>query len=95
MTIPHDNNILEQQTSPDISNLNPSTSLNNLVSPSIPQIARLINGVHTEVILQAFADKIFIIITQLNRIGTMVRKDRIVLYFPLVYLDNIINSAKK
>ena len=36
------------------------------------QIACIIDGVHTEIILQVFADRVFIAITQTNKLGTMV-----------------------
>ncbi|GAA5971798.1 hypothetical protein JCM11641_001517 [Rhodosporidiobolus odoratus] len=37
------------------------------------QRARLINGVHTDVMLQNFADRIFVVVTQLGRIGCMIQ----------------------
>lgn len=36
------------------------------------QRARLLNGIHTEVLLQSYADRILVVITQLGRIGSLV-----------------------
>lgn len=45
-------------------------------SSSIPtrQAARFINGIHTEVFAQAYADRVFILVTQLGRIGSLVSR---------------------
>ncbi|KAL6068589.1 Proteasome assembly chaperone 3 [Balamuthia mandrillaris] len=40
--------------------------------PSTKQFAAVINGVHTEFILTPFADRIFIVITQLGKLGTLI-----------------------
>ncbi|GAA5822063.1 hypothetical protein JCM11251_004844 [Rhodosporidiobolus azoricus] len=37
------------------------------------QRARIINGVHTDVLVQSFADRILVIVTQLGRIGCMIQ----------------------
>lgn len=36
------------------------------------QLARVIQGVHTELLVQVFGDRIFVVITQLGRIGALV-----------------------
>ncbi|KAM0746615.1 hypothetical protein T439DRAFT_329721 [Meredithblackwellia eburnea MCA 4105] len=43
--------------------------------PSIPtaQRARQIHGVHTEVLVQSFADRVFVVVTQLGRIGSLIQ----------------------
>lgn len=38
------------------------------------QAAITINGVHTEILLTGFADKIFVVITQYGKIGSLVSK---------------------
>ncbi|KAH9808885.1 hypothetical protein DFH28DRAFT_992747 [Melampsora americana] len=43
-------------------------------SPSpilVKQVARSINGIHTEVLTQSFADRILILVTQLGKVGTL------------------------
>lgn len=37
------------------------------------QTARLLNGIHTEVLVTGFRDKIFVIVTQYGKIGSLVR----------------------
>ena len=37
------------------------------------QTSKVINGVHTEVVLQPFADRVLILITQLGKVGNLVR----------------------
>ena len=37
------------------------------------QTSKVINGIQTEVVLQPFADRIFILITQLGKVGNLVR----------------------
>lgn len=37
------------------------------------QRARVIGGQHTEVLVQAYADRVFVLVTQLGRIGCLVR----------------------
>lgn len=36
------------------------------------QIARELDGAHTDVLLQAFADRILVLITQIGKVGTLV-----------------------
>ncbi|GAA5918509.1 hypothetical protein JCM6882_001360 [Rhodosporidiobolus microsporus] len=37
------------------------------------QRARIVNGVHTDVLVQSFADRILVVVTQLGRIGCMIQ----------------------
>ena len=37
------------------------------------QSSQIINGVETEVVLQPFADRILILVTQLGKVGNLVR----------------------
>ena len=37
------------------------------------QSSKVINGIHTEVVLQPFADRILILVTQLGKVGNLVR----------------------
>jgi proteasome assembly chaperone 3 len=37
------------------------------------QSSKVINGINTEVVLQPFADRILILITQLGKVGNLVR----------------------
>ncbi len=39
------------------------------------QAARLLNGIHTEVLVTGFRDKILVIVTQYGRIGSLVCND--------------------
>ena len=36
------------------------------------QISRNLNGVPTEIVMQAFADRILVLITQMGKVGTLV-----------------------
>jgi proteasome assembly chaperone 3 len=36
------------------------------------QVARLLNGIHTEVLVTGFNDKILVIVTQYGKIGSLV-----------------------
>lgn len=40
------------------------------------QAARIVQGIHTEVLVSGFKDKIFVVVTQYGRIGSLVRKIR-------------------
>ncbi|EGG11784.1 uncharacterized protein MELLADRAFT_115190 [Melampsora larici-populina 98AG31] len=45
---------------------------NSSASPIlVKQVARNINGIHTEVLTQSFADRILILVTQLGKVGTL------------------------
>jgi proteasome assembly chaperone 3 len=37
------------------------------------QTARIVQGIHTEVLVSGFKDKIFVVVTQYGRIGSLVR----------------------
>lgn len=37
------------------------------------QTSKLIDDVHTEVVLQSFADRVLVLITQLGKVGNLVR----------------------
>jgi hypothetical protein len=41
------------------------------------QAAKIIQGIHTEVLVSGFQDKIFVVVTQYGRIGSMVRANMI------------------
>lgn len=67
----------------DMANLDLSSNPNQLppslqAPPSLPspiptaQLARTIQGQHTELLIQVFRDRIFVVITQLGRIGALV-----------------------
>ncbi|CAB4431683.1 unnamed protein product [Rhizophagus irregularis] len=45
----------------------------NYFCPIFPgQTARLLNGIHTEVLITGFRDKIFVIVTQYGKIGSLI-----------------------
>ncbi len=41
---------------------------------SVVLVKRDIESVHTQVIIQTFSDRILVIVTQLQKVGTLVRK---------------------
>jgi proteasome assembly chaperone 3 len=45
------------------------------MSAPIPsrQTARLVNGIHTEIIVQRFTDRILVLVTQLNKVGQLLQ----------------------
>lgn len=42
------------------------------------QLARTINDVHTDVVLQAFADRIIVLVTQVGKVGNLVSSPHLV-----------------
>eukprot|EP00518_Triparma_eleuthera_P014724 CAMPEP_0182479460 /NCGR_PEP_ID=MMETSP1319-20130603/34197_1 /TAXON_ID=172717 /ORGANISM="Bolidomonas pacifica, Strain RCC208" /LENGTH=92 /DNA_ID=CAMNT_0024680887 /DNA_START=57 /DNA_END=331 /DNA_ORIENTATION=+ len=41
--------------------------------PSARSVAKLIDGIHTEVVVNIFSDRIFVIITQTGKMGTLLQ----------------------
>ena len=48
-------------------------------------LAAIINGIHTEIIIHSYVDRFFIIITQTEKLGTIVIL--ILSYLLLIYID--------
>ena len=42
----------------------------NELTPPLP-LAQVINGTHTDIVVQVFRDRIFVVVTQLARMGTL------------------------
>lgn len=52
-------------------------------------LARSLEGVQTELIIQTFADRILLLITQVGKVGNLVRRHRILVGHPLTRVSQI------
>jgi hypothetical protein len=66
------NEIQEQTSKLFISKGTPEVPKEQKFPVKTKQIACIVDGVHTEIIIQVFTDRIFIAITQTDKLGTLV-----------------------
>lgn len=73
-------------------NLNMPGTMNNFPVRT-QQVAYTINGMHTELILSSYEDRIFVSVTQLGKLGTLVRGFQ--LFFNMAAVYHVIHSASR